>query len=110
LLTKVYSTEAPEEERREPMAAQESRPAPLTLTLGTAGCVGLGVGFLVGLGLGFGEDFGVDLVDDGTDPGAVVCVCVTGFWVVGCALGRLDDAAEERGEDLAADADADGDG
>jgi hypothetical protein len=65
----------------------------------------LGVGFLVGLGLGFGEDSGVDLVDDGTDPGAVVWACVTAFWVVGCALGRLDDTAEERGEDLAADGD-----
>ena len=79
LLTKVYCTDAPEEERTEPIALQESSPAPLALTRSTAGCDCLGVGFGVGLWLGFGEDFGVELVDDGTDPGAVVCVWVIAF-------------------------------
>jgi hypothetical protein len=102
LLMKLYSTDAPLEERSEPMAPQDSRAAPLALTLSTAGCVGLGDGFFVGLGLGFGEGFGVDPVDDGTDPAAVVGARVAGLWVVGCELGRL----EEPGEVRAADGDA----
>src|SRR5579872_377335 len=104
LFTKVYCTAAPEEERTEPTAPQESWPAPLALTRSGAAWVGLGVGLWVGLGLGFGEDFGVDPLD----PAAVVWACVAAFWVVGWALGRLDDAAEERGEVRAADADGDG--
>src|ERR1700722_14835788 len=79
LLTKGYCTDAPEGKQGEPMAPQDSSPAPLALTCSTAGCVCLGVGFGVGLRLGFGEDFGVDLVDDATDPGAVDCVWVIAF-------------------------------
>jgi hypothetical protein len=109
-LAKVYSTDAPSEERTEPMAPQPAWLPPLTLTLSGAACVGFGVDFGddlgVGLGLGLGEDLGVDLAEDGTDAGAEVCAaCVVAAWVVGRTLGRLDGETEACGEVLAADGD-----
>jgi hypothetical protein len=110
-LAKAYSTDAPSEERTEPMAPQPAWLPPLTLTLSGPTCVGLGVDFGddfgVGLGLGLGEDLGVDLAEDGTDAGAEVvwAACVVAAWVVGRALGRFDGETEACGEVL-----ADGDG